>query len=85
MGDMNLTDDVLDKPRELMVVNWEGHIHCAYLNDFRIAGGKPWGGGTPAKTWSNVTLREVIRAFPELRKELGFDYLGNRTKHEATP
>jgi hypothetical protein len=72
-----LTDEKLDAARTLQVVRWEGHLRCVYLNDFRIAGGKPWAGGTAAKEWK-VTLREVIRAFPELQDALGFDYLGNR-------
>lgn len=65
----------LDKECELSVVRWEGQIHCAYLNDFRIAGEKPWGGGVSAKCWK-VTLRDVVRAFPELQQALGVDYLG---------
>lgn len=77
-----LTDEVLDKPRELSIVRWEGRIHCAYLNDFRVAGRKPWAGGTTEKEWT-VTLREVIRAFPELQSAVGLDYLGNRVESAA--
>lgn len=29
----------------LDIVRWEGQIRCVYLDDTRIAGGKPWGGG----------------------------------------
>jgi hypothetical protein len=73
-----LTDEMLDAKCSLTIVKWEGHINCAYLNNLRIAGGKPWAGGTTVREWK-VGLREVIRAFPELREALGFDYLGNRT------
>jgi hypothetical protein len=41
-----ITDADLDALVELTVVRWEGHLRCAYLNNFRIAGGKPWGGGS---------------------------------------
>lgn len=71
----NLTDEALDKPVNLEVVQWQGRLHSAYMNDFRIAGGKPWGGGQTAKTWT-TSLREIIRAFPELQKALGLNYLG---------
>lgn len=77
-----VTDEQLVAERELSIVNWQGRLHCAYLNDFRIAGEKPWGGGDTAKRWS-VTLKDVIRAFPELQQALGFDYLGNRLSTEA--
>jgi hypothetical protein len=33
------------KTMSLKIVEWEGQIHCVYLDDVRIAGGKPWGGG----------------------------------------
>ena len=72
---MRLTDKQLDAPVKLTVVRWQERIHCIYINDHRIAGGKPWAGGTTEKEW-NTSLREVIRAFPELQKALGFDYLG---------
>ena len=32
----------------LELVLWEGHLSCAYLNDYRVVGGKPWGGGRGA-------------------------------------
>ena len=85
-GDGYLTDAELDSPCELTIVRWKGRLRCAYLNNHRIAGGKPWGGGPPAKEWS-LTLREVIRAFPALQKALGVDYLGSRispTKKEPS-
>jgi hypothetical protein len=71
----SLTVEDLDKETTLTIVRWQGRIHCAYLNDFRIVGGKPWAGGSTEKEWK-VTLREVVRAFPELQKALGMDYLG---------
>ena len=36
---------------ELVICEWQGKIHCIYLNDYRIAGGKPWGGGKTLKTF----------------------------------
>jgi len=51
---------------ELEVVKWQGSIHCAYLNNLRIAGGKPWAGGQIVKKWS-VTARDVIQSIPELQ------------------
>lgn len=79
---MRLTDKQLDAPVKLTVVRWEGRIHCAYINNHRIAGGKPWAGGATEREW-NTSLREVIRAFPELQKALGFDYLGRAVVKES--
>ena len=42
----------------LNVVRWQGHIHCVYLNDYRICGDKPWGGGKIEQTF-NVSLDEI--------------------------
>lgn len=78
-----LTEAELDAPVRLQVVKWEGQVRCAYLNDHRIVGGKPWGGGTTLKAW-DTSLREVIRAFPELQKALGFDYLGRPSDGRST-
>lgn len=74
-----MTDDELDAPMDLDIVRWEGSMRCAYLNNFRIAGGKPWAGGTTEKKFKGITIRELARAIPALRNELGLDYLGNRT------
>ena len=30
---------------KIEVVEWQGELRCIYLNDRRIAGAKPWGGG----------------------------------------
>ena len=61
-----LSDDVLDRPLDLEVIAWEGRPHCVYLNNFRVVGGKPWGGGSTLRSWP-TSLREIIEAFPELR------------------
>lgn len=37
---------------------------CLYMNDTRIAGPKPWGGGTTEKTWV-VSCDEIARALPD--------------------
>lgn len=78
---MRLTDKQLDAPIKLTVVRWQDSIHCAYINDHRIAGGKPWAGGTIEKEW-DTSLREVIRAFPDLQKALALDYLGRSAVKE---
>lgn len=57
------------KVYELAACNWQGNLHCVYLNDYRIAGGKPWGGGTTAKRW-NVTVDDIAAAIPEIRQQL---------------
>lgn len=80
---MAISDDEMKKPFDLLIVQWEGHPRCAYLNDFRVAGSKPWGGGRTLAQWKNVTLNDVIRAFPVLQRELGYDYLGNKLKESA--
>ena len=77
-------DNDLDTPMDLKIVRWEGHIRCVYLNDIRIAGGKPWAGGTTIRKFAGITVRDLARAIPSLRKELGLDYLGNSAKAEAT-
>jgi hypothetical protein len=65
---VHVMSEVKEDPRfQLEVVKWEGKLHCCYLNNFRIAGGKPWAGGETVKSWS-VPLRELISAVPELRK-----------------
>jgi hypothetical protein len=33
------------------LMEWEKQPWCLYLNDFRIAGSKPWGGGKIIRTW----------------------------------
>ena len=71
----SLTVEELEKPVPFVLVKWEGRLHCAYLNNFRIVGGKPWGGGTVEKEWK-TSLREVIRAFPALQKAVGLNNLG---------
>lgn len=55
------------KAYELEIVEWEGHLHCVYLNNFRIAGGKPWGGGVTVKKF-RLTVDDLKSAIPELSK-----------------
>ena len=38
---------------------------CISLNDYRIAGPKPWGGGRVQKSWT-VEIEDLIRAIPGL-------------------
>lgn len=80
-----LPDDELDKNFDLIICGWEKNKHrCVYLNDFRIVGGKPWGGGSTTAKWS-LSLRELIRAFSPLQDALGIDYLGNRIPAPPAP
>lgn len=52
---------------ELMVCGWEKNPrHCVYLNNYRIAGGKPWGGAHSHKAW-DVTLDDLAAAIPAIR------------------
>lgn len=46
---------------QMKVVQWNGRLHCVYLNDHRIAGGKPWGGGTVIKSFT-VETKDVFAA-----------------------
>ena len=39
---------------------------CIYLNGYRIAGPKPWGGGTIVKEW-RVTKKEIEDALANPR------------------
>lgn len=34
---------------------------CIAINNYRVAGPKPWGGGTVEKSWT-VEKREILRA-----------------------
>lgn len=81
-----INDADLDETCALDVVSWNGSpAHCAYLNDFRIAGGKPWAGGTTLRSWKGISLRDVIRAFPALQTAVGMDYLGQRKVRRTSP
>lgn len=58
-----------DEPQDsfsLMVVRFNGNpAHCVYLNNHRIVGTKPWGGGDAQASW-RFTLADLQAAFPEL-------------------
>jgi hypothetical protein len=54
-----------DKEYELVACKWEGHLRCIYLNDYRIAGEKPWGGGTTLRAWK-ITGKDLLAAIPEV-------------------
>jgi len=52
---------------ELVVVkHGKNPAHCVYLNSYRIAGQKPWGGGDTTASW-DVSLDTLRVAIPELR------------------
>ena len=77
-----------DKFYELQAVRWDGKLHCCYLNNFRIAGGKPWAGGQTVKTW-RVRLDDLSRAIPEVaewkRKAEQLDAARAQLAAEARP
>ena len=57
----------MTKLYELAVVEWEGNpVKCIYLNDYRIVGGKPWGGASRMRTFQ-VSLKDLAEAIPDLR------------------
>jgi hypothetical protein len=63
-------DDEPQNSFSLMVIKWNGNpAHCVYLNNHRIVGGKPWGGGDAQASW-RFTLEDLQRAFPELEIRL---------------
>ncbi len=33
-----------------------------YINDFRVAGQKPWGGGEIVKTWQKIDVKDILTA-----------------------
>ena len=37
---------------------------CVSINDYRVAGPKPWGGGKVTKTWI-TTPSNILQAFPK--------------------
>ena len=59
-----------DTTFEIMVVRFEKNpTHCVYLNNYRIAGPKPWGGGDTQARWM-VSLDQLRAALPELEISL---------------
>lgn len=50
-----------DKVYDLEVVKWEGGVRCVYLNDFRVAGEKPW--GSDAIRRFKVRMTDIMGAF----------------------
>ena len=56
-----MADEPESRTYKLALVEWQGQPHCIYLNDYRIAGGKPWAGGILLREWS-VTLDDLRRA-----------------------
>ena len=58
-------------------------MHCAgvegpslYINNFRVCGPKPWGGGSVVKEWKDAETGDILRA-------LGNNYLQAVNSHEA--
>lgn len=72
---LTVAPNYLDQTVPLSICEWNGEPHCVYLNDFRIAGGKPWGGGKKLKEWKSVSVRDVVRAMPSLQEALNLNYL----------
>lgn len=40
---------------------------CVVINNYRVAGGKPWGGGTILKSWK-CDVRDILDAIKEETK-----------------
>lgn len=57
--------EIEDKEYELAIVSWSKGKYIS-LNNYRIAGGKAWGGGTVEKSW-NIKLKDLFEAIPELK------------------
>ena len=36
--------------------------HAIYINDFRVVGPKPWGGGEYVKSWEKVEIKDILKA-----------------------
>lgn len=55
-----------DQKYELLVCGFENNpARCVYVNNFRLGGAKPWGGGRTTAVW-HFSLNELRRAFPEM-------------------
>lgn len=48
------------------LVEFEGRPHCLYLDNFRIAGSKPWGGGRTIKRWE-ISGDDLVQSISEIR------------------
>lgn len=80
---MAMTEDQLNERIDVEIVTLNGQIRCVYVNDFRLAGGKPWGGGQAIKNW-RIPVRDLLRALPpDIRQSIGVDYLGNLAKKQT--
>jgi hypothetical protein len=53
------------KTHTIEVVEWNGHPHCVYVNDYRVAGSKPWGGGKTVLKL-DLDIKSLIEAIPDL-------------------
>lgn len=46
-----------------------------YINDFRVVGPKPWGGGKYIKQWESVNVSDILKAIGLDSKKLkGIDF-----------
>ena len=57
-----LLDGATENAYDLAVVKWGGGIRCVYLNDYRVAGEKPWGGGDTTRHFK-VRMADIMLAF----------------------
>lgn len=57
--------DIQSKNINVTVIN-SGMGYAVYVDDYRVAGSKPFGGGAPHTYKTNV--KELMSAIPELRK-----------------
>ena len=75
-------------PKTLLLdlVIWEGRAHCVYLDCYRVAGGKPWGGGTTGYSWKvNVAQIQGILDRVQARgdTELSFEIFEHENGENA--
>jgi len=58
-------DKILNKEIKVDIIGGvEGP--CLSVNDYRVAGPKPWGGGKITRSWT-VTIKDLIGGLPELK------------------
>jgi hypothetical protein len=58
-----------NKHHKLEICNYNGEISSLYLNDYRISGPKPYGGGIIVKNFK-VTNKDLLSSIPEYQKVL---------------
>jgi len=74
-----LRERELDLEKEIVIYTVNGcEGKAIVINDYRVAGSKPWGGGNVDKKW-NCRLKDIVEAIPELKQIV--TYLQQPTEH----